>query len=894
MIKRRKVTQLTPFQCQIVEFKAQNPDTILLFESGYQYKLYAQDAIAIGKSLNYTIRPGWESTEDTTNGKYRTFATITMTKHSVDTALQGLIGRGFKVGIISQIIDKSGEIKRELNQIYSPGTYQQGINQSIIFIIENGNSISFIAFNVFLGGIIYDEFADNITRLELNTRLMYLEPIEIILLGTYQNETRKIIKSFKSSQSPDVSSMIRICTKLDFESDISQILPQLAKCGFSADVFSIISNFSESVLICFNELSNFLKEFKLNQSILNHAEFYKDFKHLKIKSILLDSVILRNLEIFQNNTNFNQDGSLMSFLDETNTKMGKRLLSEWIRRPLTDSEEINRRHSLVESIIKKIESNQMKKIFNLIQRSNGLDLQLINNKILNLKGNRTEVYKLLKFIEDCFSIFRLSSLNESLYQIESLDSRELCELFRALIQLVNDDWVMKLLKLKNYIYSPAAIDSNDTQSHTFEYFIGSYPRGEALNLLKFRKESIKKEIEEELNLIKHRIKKPYLKWTFITQGQYLVTVRQNEADDVPADWIRRHSTINTVSFITPNTLILLDKLTEIDNEITLEANNLFNLFMVEINEFNVHLEQLINLMAEFEVLISFAKVSINHRLTRPKLIDSPVITLHECRNPIILKFSPKGNEMISNDIHFKDINIMSGPNMGGKSTLMRSIGLNVILNQIGCFIACSAGSEIGIFEKFIVRLGGQLDSLTQSTFEIEMLECKEIFKFVEGSDEGNSLILLDEIGRGTSSIDGNCIAWSVIDYLKECKNLLVIFITHFNDLQFSNSPRIKNFHMGYNVIRDGLIIDEQEGVENELGINDDLMFTYKLKEGKSSGSFGVYCGLLAGIEKDIIEEAYRISSEQEVKYKRIELYRLINSLISGDLLSAIDDRGLDK
>lgn len=855
--KRVKVARLTPFQQQVIDIKAKHLEKVLLFESGYQFKLYAQDAIAVAKSLNYNLKSGWGSTVEPLDSKFNSFASITINKGALDTSLKGFVGRGFKVGVVTMNVDTKGAIHREVTEVHSSGTSDMGGCKSIVSVFESGSTITLACINIFLGRIVYDQFTDKFTRSELRTRLMYLEPNEIILVGYPEEETTQCVQEFKQAHPREVSNMIRIVTMAKEEWDTADMLEYVRKESFCDEVFSFLSACSLELLRCFHSIMRYLEEYGLAK-LLNNHQFYTHYEDIARDSVVLDAIVVRNLEVFQNTTDYTESGTLLSFLDHTTTRMGRRQLIEWIKHPLVNRSLISKRHGIVEAIIGKMGSIQMENVSKLLGIFGSIDMEVEQMRIMNMRSSRLEVYKFLKAIEQAYDLFNSDNLNKNLYTLDSLGSRDLHETLIGMIDTLNGDNVRELVKLKGMIHSPAAIDTKDNKSHQFEYFNGNHEELENLNRVRERIDKVSSEFDEELMTIRSLMKKPDLKWTHIQQGSYVVTVRRAEVAHVPVEWIKVHSTANTTSYHTPGTKVILNKLHDMEEEMKMECEVLFQKFMGKVNAHYGPLNALFKAVSAIDVLYSFAKVSIARNLHRPDVVDHPSINLIGCRNPVMLGM---GQLYIPSDIHFTGTVVMSGPNMGGKSTVMRSVGMNIILNQVGCFVPCEVGSEMGVFSKFVVRLGARDDLFGgRSTFEVEMLECAEAFRALEGGEP--ALVLLDEVGRGTSTRDGGCLAKSIAEYVRGFPNGLVVFVTHYPELE--QLEGVSHYHMGYSIVRGGNVIKGNTDVE----LDDDVVFTYRLRKGFTKGSFGVYCAMLAGMERHIIENANSVSKERELADKR--------------------------
>lgn len=919
-VKPKKSKTLTDFEQQILNFKLDHLDKLLLIQNGYRYKFFGEDAQIASKVLNIKLTDG-KLSYDLQNPLpndylYSTFAQASIPIERLLVHVRRLIVKGYKVGVVNQIEtaaireqnkSKAKVFDRYLSNVYSAGTFindedleKNVTGKSIIVICESihDKTITIVSVNVYFSNIVYDEFTDNFTRFNLESRLHHLEPIEIITLGEISNETLTCLKNFKKYNESNTSNIL-LAKSDKSDKPYGQLLDDI-KHDLSDDTFSFLMNVSESLLQCFYKLFHYLKEFNLT-SIFQYLENFQNFSEIN-KNTILDSSVIKNLEIFHNITTKSTRGSLFELLDYTSTKFGSRTLKYWLQRPLVDKDAIIERHDAVNTLLNKLNGLQIERVRNGLKLCP--DLELILSRIHYNRSNRKEVYQFLKKIHDFMKIFQ--NMHENLISMDTLSSTLLHTTFTSLKNLANTE-LSDISHLLSMINSPAAID-NKSPEHVTKYFNDTFFKYDEIEEHNEEIRKIHDLLDKELESIRKFTKNKDLQFTKVNNEPFLVQIRKSNVKHVPDDWIRISATVNCVRYRTPETVDLYKKLKYREDLLKLTCNKLFNEFIDKINSYSTYINKMISKLGEFDALLSLSIASINNKLTKPQIVDFPTIQIRNSRNPITeTLLAEKNTSYIENTFNLQKsttdksrIALITGPNMGGKSSFIRQVGLIVILSQIGSFIPCDEGSILGIFSNICIRLGSNDDIFAgKSTFQVELTECRQILQtciptkldaetnrvsdgdlpFNKIGRDGNSLILMDELGRGTSTVDGCSIAWSVLDYLVNDMgaNTLCLFVTHFKELETFEDRSdgvVKNYHMGYRLLNGG----------------DDLLFTYKLTSGYSEGSYGVYCAKIAGLPLSIVARADKISRDVEteaVQRNFAKMLSLINNKQVDDLYRII-------
>ena len=908
-------SNLTEFEKQILLFKLNHLNKLLLIQNGYRYKFFGNDALIASKILNIKLTNGKLSYDLNNPSKndylYSTFASASIPIERLLIHVRRLINKGYIVGIVDQIETaairdgngdfnedddtlttkptKSKIFERKLTNIYSPGTFindddlENSVNgKSIIFINESiNNYISIVSVNVFTSNIVYDEFNDNFNRSKLELRLYHLEPIEIKTIGNnISSETINCIKNFQkfnsntSHNNSNISYNHIQSSSLSSSKSFGDIILEFQENDLNNETISFLSNLQLPLIECFYEQFQYLKEFKLSSSF-EFLENYKNFSDID-NNIILDSSVLKNLEIFNNLTTGSERGTLFEILNNTLTKFGQRVLKNWIYRPLINKNLIIERYDAIDFMIKKLNSLQVERVVNLLK--NCPDLELIHSRIHYNKSNRREVYIFLKKIIDILKMFQ--NVNDQLFSQDIFNSDLLYNFYHDFKKFSVDEFD-NINNLLDMIYSPAAMDLKSSNNIT-DYFNEKFFKYDEIQTSNDKIQNVYNELDEELLNIREITKNKGLKYLKINNEPYLIEIRKSNINIIPNDWTRISATANCIRFRSPQTIKLYKKLKYYEELHKQLCNRLFEEFINKIKTYHYQISKLINKLGMFDALFSLSIASSNNNYNKPTLVDIPIIKLKNSRNPIseyLLKQktvsifnqnSIKSSTYIENDFNlntdnFNKINnknnnnkiaLITGPNMGGKSSFMRQVGLITIMSQIGSFIPCDKNSILGIFNNICIRIGSNDDIFQgKSTFQIELMECKKILDIVLNNDQNNknSLILIDELGRGTSTTDGLSIAWSVLDYFINNfnNNIAVLFITHFKQLEkFENLTNgiVKNYFMGYKLINEN-----------------DLMFTYKLTPGTSNGSYGIYCAKLSGLPEIIVNRSNEISNKMESK-----------------------------
>ncbi|CCE64444.1 hypothetical protein TPHA_0H02400 [Tetrapisispora phaffii CBS 4417] len=884
--KKTNTDQLTPLDKQIKDIKIKNMDKVLIVRVGYKYKCFAEDAIIVSQLLHIMLIPGKLSIDGSNpqDKNYKQFAYCSFPDIRLKVHLENLVHHNLKVAIVEQTetsaikkvlpSSKSSSVfERQITGVFTKATF--GVNSTFTnlrekFVLGHNNSIWILKLNLVInelnlknndlfefflisvnlnsGEVVYDSFTEPINRLEkFETRLLHLNPVEVLTTEEFPELISKKLKGKECSiikQSKDIPNDIVPTKELD----------EIVKGNDMKDVF-------RSLLY---HLYFYLTEYN-NQNILKLPTNYKHF--LTNSSFTLDKNTIQSLDIFSNDCG---KGSLFWLLDHTRTAFGSRQLRDWVLHPLTNQVLIEERLNSIEALVTEIENIFFDSLNNLLK--NTPDILKTINRISYGITSRKEVYYFLKQMKQFYDHFQVHNefLSSEVINENGLINKKspfLFNLFKTINENLLTSRIPELLAMINI----SAVLDKDPKIQVCEFFnLNNYCNSENMTSIQREIGSIKNELQEELQNIKNILKRPHL--SFKDETEYLIEVRNTQVKGIPADWVVVNRTKMISRYQTPKTKLLCEKL-QFQNELLYnEANSEYLSFVKCINKEYTKLHQIISNFGVYDALLSLSATSNYTNYVRPKFTDVPqYIQASNSRNPIIeslnLNYVPNNVTISQKEGSFL---IITGPNMGGKSSYIRQVALLIILSQIGSFVPADV-LEISIFDNVLTRIGAYDNLLQgQSTFKVEL---QEILHIIKNSTE-NSLLLLDEVGRGTSTKDGQAISWSLINYfvtLPSCP--VVLFTTHYSNLTKNLSSKvIQNYYMDF----------VERKLEGESWTT--VVFLYKLKKGLTDNSYGLNVAKLAQIDARIINEAHSASEtmrdEEEIEPKLNVIYTMKNILSS--------------
>lgn len=795
----------TPLMKQFFEMKKKHPDAIMLYRVGDFYETFSTDAVTASEILGITLTKR-------ANGPGQHIELAGFPHHALDTYLPKLVRAGKRVAICEQLEDPKLTkklVKRGITELVTPG------------VAINGNMLDYRE-NNFLGAVHFGKNACGVAFLDISTG-------EFLTAEGTIDYIDKLLANF----SPKEVLVERSCKKRFDQSFTAKYLT------FELDDWMMTGEAAHDRLLKQFETKN-LKGFgvdKMQNAIVASGAilFYLDLtQHTQIshitslarieeeKFVRLDRFTVRNLELVEPMC---EDGkSLLNVIDRTVCPMGARLLRRWTLFPLKSVKQINDRLDVVEHFFKDREGRE------LIQRQLELvgDMERLVSKVavgrispremVQMKNALNAVAPIKAYCEDADNAV-LRSFGEQLNACASIRDRIEREL--------NPD-APNATNRGNVIRS----DVNDELDSLREI---SYSGKDYLLKIQQR--------ESELTGI------PSLKVAYNNVFGYYIEVRNTHKDKVPEGWIRKQTLVNAERYVTQELKEYEEKILGAEEKILSLETRLFNDLVAAVATYIPAIQLNASLVARLDCLMSFTRVSIENRYNRPEVNESLDIDIVEGRHPVIEKQLPPGESYIANNVTLgnesQQIMMITGPNMAGKSALLRQTALIVLMAQIGCFVPADA-AKIGIVDKIFTRVGASDNiSLGESTFMVEMNEAASILNNLSE----RSLVLFDELGRGTSTYDGISIAWSIVEYIHENPRFhaKTLFATHYHELNemAKTFKRIANFNVSVREI-DGKVV-----------------FLRKLVEGGSEHSFGIHVAKLAGLPPAIVTRANEVLHQLE-------------------------------
>ena len=796
---------LTPMMKQFLDLKAQHPDAVMLFRCGDFYETYSTDAIVASEILGITLTKR-------ANGKGKTIEMAGFPHHALDTYLPKLVRAGKRVAICDQLEDPKMTkklVKRGITELVTPGV---SINDNVLNYKENN----------FLAAVHFGKASCGVAFLDISTG-------EFLTAEGPFDYVDKLLNNFGPKEI-----LFERGKRLMFEGNFGSKF-----FTFELDDWVFTETTAREKLLKHFETKN-LKGFGVehlkNGIIASGAilQYLTMTQHTQIghitslsrieedKYVRLDKFTVRSLELIGN---MNDGGSsLLNVIDRTISPMGARLLKRWMVFPLKDKKPIDERLNVVEYFFRQPDFKAViEEQLHLIG-----DLERIISKVAVGRVSPREVVQLkvaLQAIEP-IKLACIQADNASLNQIG--EQLNLCVTIRDRIaKEIKNDPPLAVNK--------GGVIQDGVNADLDELRRISYSGKDYLLQIQQR--------ESELTGI------PSLKVAYNNVFGYYIEVRNVHKDKVPAEWIRKQTLVNAERYITQELKEYEEKILGAEDKILVLETRLYTDLVQALMEFIPQIQINANQIARLYCLLSFANVARENHYIRPIIEDSDVLDIRQGRHPVIEKQLPIGEKYIANDVMLdsttQQIIIITGPNMAGKSALLRQTALITLLAQIGSFVPAES-AHIGLVDKIFTRVGASDNiSVGESTFMVEMNEAADILNNVSS----RSLVLFDELGRGTSTYDGISIAWAIVAYIHEHPkaNARTLFATHYHELNEMEKSfnRIKNYNVSV------------KEVDNKV------IFLRKLERGGSEHSFGIHVAKMAGMPKSIVKRANEILKQLE-------------------------------
>ncbi|KAF9946228.1 Mismatch repair protein msh3 [Mortierella alpina] len=931
----------TPLEKQYLEIKEQYPDTVLCIEVGYKYRFFGHDAEVASRELSIA------------HFLDHNFYTASIPIHRLDVHVRRLVHSGHKVGVVRQMEtaalksagdNKSAPFTRKLTNLYTKATFLESLDQDgehfqgsfvgrepssqyLMCLYEQPQGgtgadekvkVAMIAVQPATGDIIYDEFVDGHFRNELETRLLHIQPAELIVpMEPMSKATEKLLGYLTASSRRQGSSVSRsddvriertegfvkhdkaftIVSEFYSESlkeEQFQLRNQGQDAGSSSTKHSqmeallkTVLGLSRNLIVALAAIITHLTDFGL-APVFRLSKYFECFTSRS--HMLLNGNTISNLEIFRNQTDWTAQGSLFAILDHTATGFGRRLLKKWVGKPLVDRKALQERVDAVEEILALAGKNET------LEKTRGIlkGLMDLEKGVCRIHYGKSSPKEFLAILQTFALVSEAIPPANTPGQPRNfgLSSPILQTLVGSLSHAVEDSRYFL-----NGMNKHAASKDDKLLMFQDDLIAEKWPE-----ILDHRNSIVETEAELATHLISIRklLREPKLEFTSVSGIDFLVEVKNKDVAKVPKSWVKISGTKQVSRFHTPEAIQLIQSKAQNQERLVLACDRAFTAFQHEFSERYEVFRDLVQNLAILDCLFSLSVVACLPGYVKPEYVDDDTrkdrgivmeddneddhdatplgaqklasgttIDIKNGRHPMVEQILPAGN-FVANDIHFgaeEKAILLTGPNMGGKSCYIRQVALLCIMAQIGSYLPADS-ARVSLLDAVYTRMGAS-DNIFghESTFMVELQETSDILKMATP----RSLVILDELGRGTSTHDGVAIAYAVLSHVVANIRATTLFVTHYPSLaevakEFPEG-RIKNYHMGFMASSSSsspssssaMEVDGDEAVLDEM----DIVFLYKLVPGVSMKSYGLNVARMAKLPMSLIANARTKSKELE-------------------------------
>ncbi|XP_035494882.2 DNA mismatch repair protein Msh3 [Scophthalmus maximus] len=888
----------TPLEQQVVQLKQQHKDALLAVECGYKYRFFGEDAEIAAKELNIFCHLD------------HNFMTCSIPTHRLFVHVRRLVSHGHKVGVVKQTemsaIKASGASRntlftRQLSSLYTKSTLVgEDVNpvcrlgdveegpcgdvvgdppeSFLLCISENWDklkkqlTVGLVAVQPSTGDVLMDCFADGQSRSELEARVLKINPVEILVPSDLSEQTQRLLQSITnaSAQADDrVRVEKRDRAQFEFASAMNTVTEFYCHTQEKGSwSLSSVASMESPVICCLGPLIQYLQDFNLERVLRSESSF----QHLSCESecMILSAATLRNLEILNNQTDGGVKGSLLWVLDHTRTPFGRRLMRKWVSQPLSDPQSISGRQDAVQ--------------------------EMLESDSVTLNSTRSLLSHLPDLERGICSIYHKKSSTQEFYLISSSLCRVGLEL-QALVPAIQSQISSKLLQgllldtpnllapahsFLKVLNEKAAKTGNKTELFSD---LSGFP------VLQERREQIQSvlgEIQDHRKEIRLKLKAPALDYATVSGQEFLIEVKNSQASTVPPDWVKISSTKAVGRYHSAFLVERYKTLQQLRGQLLLDCQREWIHFLDQFGEHYHTMKRAISHLATMDCLFSLAEVAKQGDYCRPEVCENRrQIMIRDGRHPAIDLLMGEHSQYVPNHTELQGDGrrtmIITGPNMGGKSSYIRQVALICVMAHMGSYVPAFE-ARLGILDSIYTRMGAS-DNIYKgrSTFMEELTEASAI---VSRATE-RSLVILDELGRGTSTHDGIAIAHATLEYFIRDVKALTLFVTHYPplcDLERAYPQHVSNYHMAFLLNEPDIATDTDDGdVQPEF-----ITFLYQLIEGAAGRSYGLNVARLADIPDPILRTAARKARELE----NVVNARRRNKKVLSDLWSISDRSSL--
>ena len=887
--------KLTPMEKQFLDIKRKNLDTILIVEVGYKFKFFGEDARVAARELSIVCIPGkMRYDEHPSEAHLDRFASASVPVHRLHVHVKRLVGAGHKVGVVRQLetaaLKAAGDNRntpfvRKLTNLYTKGTYiddVEGLDTSVgaptggapatgylVCITENNAKgwgtdekvqIGLVAVQPATGDIIHDEFEDGFMRSDIETRLLHIAPCEILIVGDLSKATHKLVHHLSGSKTNVFGDKVRLETVDKPKTMAAQAYSHVSnfyagkmevsrdqKDEMATKTLDKVLKLPESVTICLSAMITHMTDYGL-EHVFDLTKYFQSFSARS--HMLLNGTTLTSLEIYQNQTDHTEKGSLFWTLNRTKTRFGQRMLRKWVGRPLLLKRELEQRIAAVEEIREGQQTSRVDKVTNLLsQIKNDLEKSLI--RIYYGKCTRPELLAVLQTMQKIANQFAsVKSPEEAGFKSQMINNAV------AALPVIAGDVLSYLDRL-----NPEAARTDDKYAFFREEF-----EDDDITTHKLGIASVEQDLDAHRDVAAEKVKKKRVDYITVAGIEYLIEIDNSLLKNVPASWAKISGTKKISRFHTPEVVRLIRERDQHKEALAAACDKAFSRLLAEISLKYQSFRDCIQALATLDCLLSLAAVASQPGYVKPDYTDSTCIHVEQGRHPMVEQLILDAYVPNDTDLAFNQTRalLITGPNMGGKSSYVRQVALIAIMGQIGSYVPAES-AQLGMLDAVFTRMGAFDNMMAgESTFMVELSETSDILK----QATSRSLIILDELGRGTSTHDGVAIAQAVLDHVVREKKSLTLFITHYQNLSalassFENGE-LKNVHMRF--------------TESDDANEQDITFMYEIGEGVAHRSYGLNVAKLANIPESVLEVAATRSRDMEQKAKAKALGQLSRSL----------------
>ncbi|ODA82959.1 hypothetical protein RJ55_01468 [Drechmeria coniospora] len=890
--KGAKAGKLTPMEVQFLDIKHKHMDTVLIVEVGYKFRFFGEDARIAAKELSIVCIPGkMRYDEHPSEAHLDRFASASIPVHRLAVHAKRLVAAGHKVGVVRQIetaaLKKAGDNRntpfvRKLTNLYTKGTFidengeldQQSDGAPsggyLLCITESKSKssgtdekvhVGILAVQPATGDIIFDSFEDGFMRSEIETRLLHISPCEFLIVGDLTKGTDKLVKHLSGTSSNifgDRSRIERVAKSqtmaAEAYSHVTKFYADKVKDPSQSALLDKVLQLPELVTICLSAMVSHLEEYGL-EHIFDLTKYFQSFKTQS--HMLINGTTLESLEVYRNSTDHSAKGSLFWAVNKTLTRFGQRLLRKWVGRPLLDRAHLEERLASVQELLDKQSTAPVDELGHLLS-SIKTDLERSLIRIYYGKCTRPELLSVLQTLQKiALHYSRVKSSSDLPF-----NSPPLVAAIKALPQLL--DPVVSYLDRIN----PQSARKDDKYG-----FFRDQHQTEDMQDHQLGIAHVEHELDAHRSHAAEKIRKSTVEYVTVSGIEYLIEVPNTEVKHVPASWSKISGTKKLSRFHTPEVIRLISERDQHREALAAACDKAFQDLLAEISVDYQPLRDAVSSLATLDCLLSLSKVASQPGYSKPTFLPSssePTVSISQGRHPIAEQMIETSYIPFTTTLAHPSplAHLITGPNMGGKSSFVRAFALIVLLAQIGSFVPADAVS-LTLCDAIYTRTGAH-DNLFagESTFMVEVSETADILR----SATPRSLVILDELGRGTSTHDGAAIAQAVLQHVVTETRCLTLFITHYQNLALvvDGINGVTNVHMKFNA---------DKGADGE----EKVTFLYEVGEGVAHRSYGLNVARLAHIPKKVIDVAAGKSRDMEMDMKLRRLKGACHAL--NDVLS---------